>query len=877
MKQLSLVIIFILSLSFPTYSKQITVSISFPSVSTTATTVESLGVGGFLVAGNKGDSSYIAKISISGSILWLKTYKFGSTSLGDRVFCLEVEPDGSIWGAGCTYTDYVGFYFRLDSMGTPIWVRSEPQTASQLMGFDLKYWNNEMYLSYNSYNSTSYSLRKINKYTGLPITATPFYYNNLSIATNGLFLKNIGANIVVFGRTNSTTGYFEAVQDVFTPSLQLVSSTKTNFSSSSSSAFTYTDCAISPLQDSAVFCIWSDLSASGAYNFALSRSSLTNGGIGWSKFYNSPNYSSILARNIQQIPDGYLVYGYSSGSTKDVVLMKTDFEGNAIFMKKYNSGFDDFIFNNSPSSMVSQNGKIFLIGSAGTISGTTNAFFIELDSTYSNPCFQFLPVPISTSIFSQPTVSNNSYLSLPTISSPALKQQTYGDSYNKPYCPTNLLTFKDTIICGDSVFNYNYVNLSGVSLLWSNGQTNTTFSTTQSGTYWVRGTGLCCLLTDTFRVRINGKWPLLQSETFCDSTWAKTINLRSYNLDSVRWSDGDTSTLKTFRNPGGVFSITLYKNGCTKQDTVRFRTALMPKISLVSDTSNCTGQPMLFRIHGTFERILWSTGDTSRVLSLSTAGSYWYIVSNSTCSVSDTFNIFNPASFPKLANQSYCDSTTFSYTINLTSINSDSLLWSDGDTSRIKTFKHPGKTYYLTFYSGGCVKTDSISISQLPLPLDSLFPDIEICTGTEFKATPYGNYSSILWSTGATTRTLPISAPGTYTYTVTLGNCTQIDTFSVSLSIPVDRFSPPTLITPNNDGINDEWDPSSKGVSVREIWVFNRWGQLVFHSTNPTDTWKPKENDLVEPEGIYKWIVSYSVDCGQNQLENQSGLLKIIR
>lgn len=54
----------------------------------------------------------------------------------------------------------------------------------------------------------------------------------------------------------------------------------------------------------------------------------------------------------------------------------------------------------------------------------------------------------------------------------------------------------------------------------------------------------------------------------------------------------------------------------------------------------------------------------------------------------------------------------------------------------------------------------------------------------------------------------------------------------------------PNSFTPNNDGINDvfkaegsAWEPGSF-----EIWIYNRWGQLVYNSTDPEEVWLGNAN-----------------------------------
>lgn len=65
--------------------------------------------------------------------------------------------------------------------------------------------------------------------------------------------------------------------------------------------------------------------------------------------------------------------------------------------------------------------------------------------------------------------------------------------------------------------------------------------------------------------------------------------------------------------------------------------------------------------------------------------------------------------------------------------------------------------------------------------------------------------------------------------------------------------------TPNNDGINDGFRPSILGVEKDryEFMVFDRWGLMVFRTTDPQETWNGSmENagDLL-PQDVYVWTL----------------------
>jgi len=67
------------------------------------------------------------------------------------------------------------------------------------------------------------------------------------------------------------------------------------------------------------------------------------------------------------------------------------------------------------------------------------------------------------------------------------------------------------------------------------------------------------------------------------------------------------------------------------------------------------------------------------------------------------------------------------------------------------------------------------------------------------------------------------------------------DVFSQEIEVYTDLYVyVPTSFTPNNDGLNDAWQPSVIGqdnIAKYDCWVFNRTGHNVFHSTDPNEPW----------------------------------------
>jgi gliding motility-associated-like protein len=107
--------------------------------------------------------------------------------------------------------------------------------------------------------------------------------------------------------------------------------------------------------------------------------------------------------------------------------------------------------------------------------------------------------------------------------------------------------------------------------------------------------------------------------------------------------------------------------------------------------------------------------------------------------------------------------------------------------------------------------------------------------------------------------------------------CTNSDSLWVRVE-PEVRFWIPNAFTPNDDRINDTWGPKAFGFDQYEIWVYDRWGKLMFHSIDPFEKWNGRFNNESNHEpvlGVYSYrILAHSV---QNTWIKEFGSVAILR
>ena len=230
-----------------------------------------------------------------------------------------------------------------------------------------------------------------------------------------------------------------------------------------------------------------------------------------------------------------------------------------------------------------------------------------------------------------------------------------------------------------------------------------------------------------------------------------------------------------------------------------------------------------------------------------------------------------------------------------------------------------GKIYYLTSNPGqnsmtlariNCPNTSSAALqpavlnfpgSFLGLPnfpawlfenYDSTFvslgPDtIRLCdVGGSYTLNALNPGASYLWSNGATTQTITVNTPGTYSVTVNgpcgvatdqivIVNCDTSKNQNPD-SIQNCRLIVPNAFTPNSDGINDAFYPFSLCTFQHyEFLVFNRWGGVVFKTSNPTEKWDGKHKGVDLSSGVYVYLIRYKFP--KQQTKTASGSITLTR
>ncbi|WP_306642632.1 gliding motility-associated C-terminal domain-containing protein [Sanyastnella coralliicola] len=108
-----------------------------------------------------------------------------------------------------------------------------------------------------------------------------------------------------------------------------------------------------------------------------------------------------------------------------------------------------------------------------------------------------------------------------------------------------------------------------------------------------------------------------------------------------------------------------------------------------------------------------------------------------------------------------------------------------------------------------------------------------------------------------------------------------IDSISVRFDVlPEAALYVPNAFTPDGDGINEVFLVDGIGIDASrfQLDIFNRWGDLVFTTTDPSVGWVGNVNggEYFAPDGVYVYVINWA-KYDQPDLEQVSGHITLIR
>ena len=389
-----------------------------------------------------------------------------------------------------------------------------------------------------------------------------------------------------------------------------------------------------------------------------------------------------------------------------------------------------------------------------------------------------------------------------------------------------------------------------------------------------------------------------------------TVATGGNGLYQYRWEDvanpatslSSSATLNL--NPTSTVTIrVILTDGCTiKSDTAQVKISVLTNLSITTspDTAICGGEIASLRVkasggNGNYQYTWTDLSDNSSAgsssgLTVSPANTRSYrIAVTDGCTIAQPQRniqvqvVAQPLGSLFIPNNVACNPGVFSVK-NTSSAAARYLLnnrrYSGADTAL--RFSTGNYTVKLTaFNSLGCIDTVSYVLIVNPRPKAGF--SFTPSAPRELQPVSFTDQSSgaTSWEWNLPHGFFNTQQPGTWVSNdtgtwmaqqIVGNNFNCFDTLNQLIRVGIGYYLHiPNAFTPDNNGLNEVWKPSLRGIKSYRLRIFNRWGQMVFKSEDPNAGWSGDN----APQGTY--IVEISIINAYDERITEKGTITLIR
>ncbi len=312
-----------------------------------------------------------------------------------------------------------------------------------------------------------------------------------------------------------------------------------------------------------------------------------------------------------------------------------------------------------------------------------------------------------------------------------------------------------------------------------------------------------------------------------------------------------------------------------------------------NDTTLCENDIYTITLPGsyTYDWDFGTSSANSYNISHASAGSYLHHVdvTNGQCNSMDSINITVVVCTDTLiasvsGDTSICEDSCSVQTVSVTTGQAPySYLWSDGTTGTDTHTLCPSATgnhYVVVTDANMNVDTVFFAITVNPHPVITVSNDTTIALGgvAYLDAMGADNY---VWTPAGDLSCSNCSSPDanpfeTTTYSVvgTSNGCSSVASVVVTVEFNAEIFIP-TAFSPNGDGLNDTYGVISSAFKSAEFKVFDRWGSVVFETSDLSVKWDGNIKGEPAQVGTYHYVLTGVLH--NNETRKMSGNTSLIR
>jgi gliding motility-associated-like protein len=353
-----------------------------------------------------------------------------------------------------------------------------------------------------------------------------------------------------------------------------------------------------------------------------------------------------------------------------------------------------------------------------------------------------------------------------------------------------------------------------------------------------------------------------------DTIFSFYVNSGNSTISSLYFLPFTTATpvSSTIRQPGpivyngpGIYNILLRVDESLPGESSFCRPVFVfddPVIDLGRHKNICQGKSLVLDPVNTFQTFLWSTGETTKQITVSDSGTYWLrAVTVYGCVSTDTVRVSIISSVSTTVDTTICYGDKY---------------FAGG------AWQTAAGQYTDTLTSTeGCDSVMHTDLTVRPKINVNLGADTSLCRGdTKTLDATTSVASGYLWQDGSISPKFTVTGPGTYWVQVTVNGCTGGDTINIE-DCPYVLFFP-NAFTPDNDGLNDVFRPVSMNITVFHMEIYDRWGTLLFATDDLKEGWNGiYKSRTCKPE-TYVYEVTFETLSKPGQKKKAKGTFSIV-
>ena len=314
-----------------------------------------------------------------------------------------------------------------------------------------------------------------------------------------------------------------------------------------------------------------------------------------------------------------------------------------------------------------------------------------------------------------------------------------------------------------------------------------------------------------------------------------------------------------------------------------------PVVDLGADTTICSGETLVLDA-GAGYTYNWSPSGSNQTFNVTSSGTYSVTVTDgNTCQDTDaiTVTVIDQQDATITTAGPFCDNNS---PVQLQAVDGGGSWTGTVGLSNSGMFDPSAAgtgTHTITHtIAGACGDTDTRDIIVNEAPMVSITHNDESCIGADDGGaaiiiidgtSPY----SISWKPGGEDSDSLIGlAPGTYEVLV-IDQKGCRDSVDVIILAGIDDCLPPhvyvpNIFSPNGDGQNDALYVRGEGIEYMEFFIYNRWGEKVFETTDKAKGWNGAFRGALCEAGVYSYILRITWN-GSSKRESISGTITLVR